>query len=185
MVLQRIKWILVCFLLCFLAFVFGRKYLVIDESPKPSDVIIVLSGDEGRLEKAADLYHQGYAKKVLLSKVDGDGMRLTDAYRLGIPDDAIIRENEATSTYTNALYTKKLVLDAGFKSAIVVSSDYHMRRSKLIFDRVYKDSGVSFTYVASKRNETPWYLDRMNLLATATEYIKLPGYYFYLYKFFD
>lgn len=181
------KWFLICFLLflLYLAFVLGRNYLVIDEYPKSSDVIIVLSGDVERLEKAAELYHQGYAKKVLLSKVDVDGMRLSDAYRLGIPNAAILRENQATSTYTNALYTKKIMLDYGYKSAIVISSDYHMRRSKLIFDRVYKDSGISFTYVASKRSENPWYLDIKNLLATGYEYIKIPGYYFYLYKFFD
>ncbi|QGS69964.1 hypothetical protein CV093_17845 [Oceanobacillus sp. 143] len=45
----------------------------------------------------------------------------------------MITEDYATSTYTNALYTKEEMEKNNLKSAIVVSSDFHMRRSKLVF----------------------------------------------------
>src|SRR5699024_11823222 len=38
------------------------------DSPEDSDVIVILGGgDQGRVEKAADLYQSGYAGKVLIT----------------------------------------------------------------------------------------------------------------------
>lgn len=71
------------------------------------------------------------------------------ALSLRIPQDAILTENEALSTYQNAELTLPIMQQQGFTSAIVVSLDFHMRRVKFIFDHVYKNSGIKLTYVSA------------------------------------
>lgn len=163
----------------------ARLFLVVDEQPTEAEVIITLSGDIGRLGKAADLYHKGYSNKVMLSNTAEPGTTPEEAVALGVPEQDLLLEKEATSTYTNAHYTKGLMIEKGFDSAIVVSSDYHMRRVKLIFDQVYKSSGINLTYVSSLRNDQAWYRDKENILYTIKEWIKLPAYGLRLYKWID
>ena len=49
-------------------FLCAGEYLVIDSDPRPADLITVLSGNDSvRLEKAAQLYLDGYAQSILLT----------------------------------------------------------------------------------------------------------------------
>ena len=177
---KTIKKLILCLfafvLFCPILLLLGRPFLVVDEKPKKADVMIVLSGDSGRLEKAAALYKEGYASYVMLTRVNGEGARLQKAIELGIPEDRIIPEDKATSTYTNALYSKPLMEKYNFSSAIVISSDYHMKRTKMTFESVFKDTDIDLTFVASQRSENVWFFDDENIKYTLREYIKLLGY---------
>ncbi len=53
----------------------------------------------------------------------------------GVPDGAIIRENQALNTIQNAYYSVEIMKARGWKAAEVVSSDSHIRRASLIFRR--------------------------------------------------
>ncbi|WP_309089143.1 YdcF family protein [Domibacillus sp.] len=181
-IIKRVFYIGIVFLFLF---PLARSFLVIHEEPKEAEAIIVLSGDKGRLIKAADFYHKGYAGKVMLSNSSEEGMTPEEAAALGVPMKDLLLEEEATSTYTNAVYTKEKMVENDLDSAIVISSDYHMRRVKLVFDHVYRYSGIELTYVSSLRNNQAWYRDYNNILCTAKEYIKLPAYVLMLYKFID
>ncbi|WP_063975153.1 YdcF family protein [Domibacillus aminovorans] len=183
--MSRIKRGIMMLTLLFTFFIFGKYFLIVNEEPKKVDVIIALSGDAGRLEKAVDLYKKDYSDYVMLSVASEEGLRAQQAIELGVLDAALLLEDEATSTYTNAVYSKDLMELYHLRSAIVVSSDYHMRRVKLIFERVYKDSGIELTYVASQRNDQVWYKDWTNIRYTFNEFVKLPAYALRLYKFID
>lgn len=182
---RRIKWLVLLVACLVLLFILGRAYLVVDEEPVRADVVIALSGDVGRLERAANLYHAEYADTVMLSLANEPGMTVEEAVAFGVPESDLILEEEATSTYTNAVYTKEKMIEIGLESALVVSSDYHMRRVKLVFDQVYEEAGIELTYVASLRNEVPWYRDGANIWFTVKEFVKLPGYWLGLYRFVD
>lgn len=63
------------------------------DTPQPADIIIMLGGgDAGRMQKAADLYHAGYADYVMITPVSADIYTQSTelAVELGIPEDAII-----------------------------------------------------------------------------------------------
>src|SRR5699024_11519912 len=80
--------------------------------PESADVIIMLGGgDAGRMEKAAELYHEGYADYVMITPESEDiyAQSTEFALELGIPEDAIIEEHKATSTYTNAVESLKIM----------------------------------------------------------------------------
>ncbi|MDH6373276.1 uncharacterized SAM-binding protein YcdF (DUF218 family) [Paenibacillus sp. PastF-3] len=156
-------------------------YLPIHQSPQPSDAIIVLSGGQGRVEKAAELYKAGYAPYIILSNAkeitSRSGDMLQTALNLGIPQDAIYTENAAESTYQNAEFTLPIMKEHDLQSAIVVSSDFHMRRVKLLYDRVYKKSEIELTYVGSPSgyNAKRWWSDRNSRETTFNEYAKMIG----------
>jgi len=146
-----------------------------------ADLIILLSGDSQRMEKVAELYHAGYADKVLLTNAQIPGSTVEYAESFGIPRNNLLTENEATSTYENALYVKNLVLDHGFESALVVTSNYHMRRTRLAYERVFHDTNVSFTYVPYHHNSITRDRRKENEGLFKREYKKLMGGYFLYY----
>lgn len=178
--------ICICLMLLFVALLDSFNHSKTD-TPKPADVIIMLGGDGGRLEKTAELYHSGFADYVIISpEIESIRSQSTEyAIELGIPQSAIIEEQKATSTYTNATETLKLMDKHDFDSALVVTSDYHLKRSKMIYDRV-NDGQYELTYISSfspngeKWNERPgakriWF----------TEFYKLWAYRFGLYNLID
>ncbi|WP_339281345.1 YdcF family protein [Paenibacillus sp. FSL H8-0282] len=164
-----------------LLILFSGRFLTYTQSPNASDTIIILSGGAGRVEEGAALYNEGYASSILLSNAKESNSRFGDmlqtALTQGIPASIILTENDALSTYQNALYTLSIMQLHGFNSAIVVSSDFHMRRVKLIFDRVYKKSGIELTYVGSPSgyNAKRWWSDRKSRETTFNEYVKMIG----------
>ncbi|MEK4239196.1 YdcF family protein [Paenibacillus sp. FSL H7-0714] len=171
----------VCLLLLITGFFSAGRFLALSDPPKQSDVIIVLSGGQGRVEKAAELYKAGYAPYVILSNAkeatSKSGDMVQTALALGIPQDVIYTENAADSTYQNAEYTLPIMKEYSFKSAIVVSSDFHMRRVKFLFGRVYKKSEIELTYEgsASGYNAKRWWSDRKSRETTFNEYVKMIG----------
>lgn len=173
--------LLICVLLLIIGLFSAGSFLVLSESPKQADVIIVLSGGQGRVEKAAELYKEGYAPYIILSNAkestSKSGDMLQTALALGIPQDVIYTENAAESTYQNADFTLPIMKEHAFQSAIVVSSEFHMRRVKFLFDRVYKKSDIELTYVgsASGYNAKRWWSDRKSRETTFNEYVKMIG----------
>jgi uncharacterized SAM-binding protein YcdF (DUF218 family) len=126
-------------------------FLVVSEPPMFSDVIIALSGGQGRDIYAADLYKSGLSSRIIMSGISPSAGQMAErAVAMGVKRSDIILEESSVSTFQNALFTREIMLRKGFRSAIVVSSPYHMRRTKMVFDRVFKDTGVRLTYCAAQ-----------------------------------
>jgi uncharacterized SAM-binding protein YcdF (DUF218 family) len=169
-----------------LIIIFAGRLLVLDEPPRKADVIVVLGGDSGeRVEQAASLYRAGFAPYMLVTggqlyrNISQAGVMKDHAVELGVPSDRIILENKAESTYDNAIYSKKIMEEHGFRSALVVSSNYHMQRVKFIFRKVFKNSGTTLIYCAAREpkfNPNRWWNNNKSVMYTITEYIKFLGY---------
>ncbi|MBW4084536.1 YdcF family protein [Paenibacillus sp. S150] len=179
---KKILFLSLPVLLIVLFFFGAGRFLLYNQVPQQADVIIVLSGGAGRVEKGAELYgKEGYAPYLLLSNAkeyaSTSGDMLRTALALGIPPDAILTENAALSTYQNAELTLPVMKQHGFTSAIVISSDFHMRRVKFLFDHVYKDSGIELTYAGSDSgyNAKRWWSDRYSRETIFNEYTKMIG----------
>lgn len=54
----------------------------------------------------------------------------------GIPASAVFLEPKAMDTIQNACYSARIMQNHGWKSAEVVSSEYHLARSAMIFDKM-------------------------------------------------
>lgn len=185
MVLLPLAGILLIIALLVFVFFAGRL-LVLDEPPRKADVIVVLGGDSGeRVRQASSLYRTGYAPYMIVSggQLYGDitqaGVMKDHAVALGVPSDKIILENHAESTYDNAAFSRRIMENHGFSSALVVSSNYHMKRVKFIFQKAFKNSGITLTYCAAREprfNPDRWWASNKSTMFTITEYIKFAGY---------
>jgi uncharacterized SAM-binding protein YcdF (DUF218 family) len=153
-------------------------YLIKNEVPQKSDIIVVLGGDitGQRVAYGAKLYKLGYADKVLLSGV-GRYMR-NQALSHGIPDKAILLENKSMTTFKNAQYSFKIMKNQGYKSAIVVTSQYHTRRAGIIFTHFFKNIHLTICPVTYDPKMTQsWWNDRNSREFIISEYMKLVLYY--------
>jgi uncharacterized SAM-binding protein YcdF (DUF218 family) len=92
-----------------------------------------------RARYAAQLYNEGYAKKIIFSSGyayttnDADNMRLI-ALSMGVSDRDIILEDKANSTYENVVFSKKILDRQNWGAILLVSSPYNMRRASLVFN---------------------------------------------------
>ncbi|SDI93853.1 YdcF family protein [Alteribacillus bidgolensis] len=126
--MKRTWVVLAANLFVLVVFFFPRSIIVdhlfYEDTPKPSDVIIVLSGNSDRMEKGAELYRDGYAETVLLTNGASSNINEHIATEHGIDRADILIEERADSTYENALFSRDIVTEEGFDSAIVVTSNY-------------------------------------------------------------
>ncbi|TVT28943.1 YdcF family protein [Salinicoccus cyprini] len=163
---------------------FNHNY---SDDPVESDLIVMLGGgDEARMQKAAELYQEGYADHVLITPVvESDLLSQSSelAMEYGIPEEALILEDEAVSTYTNATITIDIMEDRDMTSALIVTSDYHVKRSKYIYDRL-NDGSFDFRYISSlSEQDTRWHEDDSAFYVWANEYTKLWVYRMGIYWF--
>ena len=164
--------------------------LEINEEPVVSDIIIVPEGAPERGVKASELLEEGYSEsgKVIVSPliVDAEFLQLKPYGELGMMDEDILADYQATSTWTNAVYSIALMEENGYDSAIVVSSDYHMNRVKFSFEKAAEGKDLKFIYVsAGGPYGLPWIETQLGRRLAQNEIFKTVGYWLGLYHFID
>jgi len=155
------------------------NFLVVNEEPKPADVIIVLSGGYDRVEHGVRLYQQDYADKILLTGGGSHKMK-EQALDLGIKEDNILLEDKSGTTFENAKYSVEIVRAQGFQSAIIVTSPTHTRRSSIIFAEFFE--GVDLTVCSVPYDLSiadQWWKDRSTTRDVVSEYLKLLWHYLF------
>ncbi|MGI8315490.1 YdcF family protein [Halobacillus mangrovi] len=158
-------------------FILGPEYLKAESSPEKSDAIILLSGGEERLEQAVKLYKDERANKIILTNSTEHWTKVETVSERGIPTQDLLEEPKATSTFENATLSKEIMKEHNFKSAIVVTSDYHARRTKMTFDRVYEsDIQLSYSFADSFFNPNDGLTER-ETKTVFTEYVKMIAYW--------
>lgn len=121
------------------------RFLVINDIPQRSDVIIIPSGtdDGGRIRYGVSLYKKGFAPKILLSgssylfKETGIDLMKVYAVALGASENDIWIDHDSGSTVENALVARDMVNKNDWRSVIVVTSPTHSRRAKLVFNKIF------------------------------------------------
>jgi uncharacterized SAM-binding protein YcdF (DUF218 family) len=150
-----------------------------------SDAIVILAGNyQERVPVAVQLYRDGYAPKIILTN-DGDGAGWSTKYNrtytmiewaeeklltLGVSRSNIIKlPFYKSGTVFDAISVKEYIVPRKISSLIVVTSDYHSRRSLLIFRKVL-GSNVKNIHIYSAKS-----IDN-NTFYRYTEYFKLVYY---------
>ena len=156
--------------------VLAGKWLVVETSLQAADLVIALGGSRERQDKAVDLLKQGFAKRILFT---GSDFRPIDYACLSIGHQGIEPSMVAYRTYDEALVTKKVMEANGFQSAIIVTSPYHLRRTRLIFIRVFGDNAVRLMFSPSSNKAfsmNDWWESHYGRKVVIIEYLGLVYY---------
>lgn len=174
------------------------RFLASDDRLERADAIVVLAGSviERPLE-AADLYREGYAPIIVLTRdMPEPAVETLQARRivvatpldlargvllqLGIPAQAILApERIHDNTAEEAQTVRQLAVSRGWTRVIVVSSKYHLRRAGLALRRELRNSGVSVIMRGSRYDPADparWWRRRRDIRWLASEVPKLVAY---------
>jgi uncharacterized SAM-binding protein YcdF (DUF218 family) len=154
--------------------VLARTLLCVDAGFAQAEVIIVPGGGIfDRAPRAAELFHQGAAPRILLSGAgdcEENRRQLLDA---GVPAAAIVTECRSTTTWENAQFTAPLLKSAGVSNAIIVTSWYHSRRALNTFRAVVP--GIHFASMPAYHNNR--FIPFLTLAKIYQEYPKTAWYW--------
>lgn len=169
-----------------------------------ADYILPLAGDWHRLIKAAELYKAGYAPEVLLSnsvqrpltrlhrlreemgikRRNPREFRMRLMLHLGVPRDALsefgdghvstAEEAEAFGDYLKARKIRNL--DGKPLRVILVTSPYHSRRAKMIFETAMPDTLFLMTSPPEGRLAAQWWRDQRSAQLAVSESFKFAFY---------
>jgi uncharacterized SAM-binding protein YcdF (DUF218 family) len=170
--------------------------LIVNDAPHPADIIFLLNGDfNTRPVRAAELYKQGLAPRVVIARAEsGAAVKLglipneTDISvgvmkRLGVPAEAITIlpvTGGVTSTFDEARVLRDYVEENQVSRIILVTSEFHSRRAKWIFERELTGLHLSLEMAAvpySTFDRTNWWTNENGLITLNNEYIKFIFYY--------
>ncbi len=82
--------------------------------------------------------------------------------RMGVPDAAILREERATFTWENAIYSRKLTDELGIKvrRAIVCCQAYHARRCRMYYAQQFPETELLICPAVTRGiDRESWYRD--------------------------
>jgi len=94
-----------------------------------------------RAEHAGDVYHAGHVGHVVLTggvghhpPSEAEVMRRVLCAR-GIPEDAVVLEEQATTTAESARHCAEILRRRGWRTALLVSDPWHLPRAARLFRR--------------------------------------------------
>jgi uncharacterized SAM-binding protein YcdF (DUF218 family) len=144
-----ILWLIGVVLLAIFIYVYGKL-----DRAQEADVIVVLGAGVQRNNRpgpalirrstqAAALWQKGLVTHVICSGGTPGDVRRSEAdacrellVEAGVPASAILMEDRSRSTEENAFYTRQVMDEHGWKTAIVVSDGYHLLRATWLFTQV-------------------------------------------------
>lgn len=167
----------------------------------PVDAIVCLAGGRGRIAVAGDLWYRywelaqtpvpGLPKSPMPHETpilyfSGMGHHsnwnvVAKQVRRGVlgvlrPENVLI-ENESINTDENAQFVARYAKHRNWDRILLVTSRYHMRRAKMIFEQVFKATGISVRIETMSVYQEPfepgeWREGVHGIRVTLIEYIK-------------
>ncbi|MCF0134379.1 MAG: YdcF family protein [Blautia sp.] len=138
-----------------------------DELRKADVIFVPGNGYPQMAERAAQLYLDGLAEYIIPSgrysitighfaEVLERAEKYTGPYETeweflkdvlvknGVPEEAVLREDQATYTYENAINTRKVTDAAGItvRTAILCCKNYHARRAKMYYELLFPEAEI-------------------------------------------
>lgn len=137
---------------------FAPGFLLSEDIPAQADAVVLFvgPGNEARLDEAKALIKEGHARYLIIPSsgelfavAPGSGLVKISGNRL--PGKSVhgkrivpVYKKYLENTHVEALEARRIMAELGLRSAVLVSSPYHMRRIRLIADRVFNPDQFTF-----------------------------------------
>ena len=180
---RKWRWLWVLALLGLLAaagmvcLLFPQQMLCVESGDVHADALVVFGGGLGeRATRAAELFRQGVAPKIIVSGTSDCTINLEFLTNAGVPASAIQLESRSKTTRENAEFSVSLLRAAGVRRVIIVTSWYHSRRALSCFRHYapeieFYSKPSYFKYARSTWSRAGVWRD------VRAEYLKIPGYW--------
>lgn len=170
--------LLVTFVMCLVAFPLAQMaFFGATDYRRPADAAVVFGARAyasgypsqalaDRVRTACRLYSQGYARQLIFSGGPGDGeVHETEAMRrmavrLGVPDRAILVDENGLNTQTTVRNTVPMFEDNSIHRVLAVSHSFHLPRIKMTYQRAGRDVFTVPAQTADVLNSMPWLVAR-------------------------
>ena len=162
------------------------EFWVVDDGLARAEAIVVLSDDNyfaDRAARAAELYHSRWAPRIVASgrqlrRYAGiSELMQRDLIERGVPADSVVRfPHTARNTREEAQALRGLVAERSWPQVLVVTSNYHTRRARYIFRRVFPPS-VGVRVVAARDSSYDpehWWESRQGIKLFFSEAVGYP-----------
>ncbi len=181
--------------------VWSATLLVAETEAFPADAIVVLGGGApGRAREAGDLYRAGLAEMVVLTtgeppdgyeEMSQLGIELVRSHEnyvrvlrgFGVPEESIVRiEEPVTETMNELTRVRDFARQRNWTRLIIVTSNYHTRRSLLITKHLF-DSSWQIAVVGSRHDgfrPNDWWQEVRHIRTFLIEFQKLLVYEIYI-----
>jgi uncharacterized SAM-binding protein YcdF (DUF218 family) len=165
------------------------QYLVEGNDEGPCDIAYILGGGRSsRVDEAYSLWRIGYVKRFLIPTSPGiadvDGVKLLPEHeiicqmllKLQVPEALIeVLDEEAPSTKAEARALANYLKLHPEPTVLVVTSEYHHRRCRLLFDKALGEDSRRVRFPSSRRFDTQWFNNPELRSNYALELVKLPS----------
>jgi len=175
---------------------FAGYWMDVNEKPVKADYILPLAGDGHRMIRAAELYRMGYAPTILLSRAISLpptplkklqwkmgfpnysksqyldlmlpllGAETAELEPFGAGHISTVEEAEALRDHLNGRNV----------SLLIVTSPYHARRAKMIFEKILPDCEITVTTTNEDAFDTKWWEDQRSAQNLIMEFAKTTHY---------
>lgn len=168
-------------------------WLRMDDQPRKADAIVILAGDPRRAIYAADLYRQGLAPAIYVSRpVHEPPQALCDlGFDCPRQEDQMLRvlaamgvPLEAVRVYGNSLMStveegESLARELGPepKTLLVVTSPYHCRRAKMVLSGILRQHELIMPLTPYERFDKIWWRHQGSASAVVSEVAKFVFHY--------
>lgn len=150
---------------------------------QPYDLIAVLTGGQGRLREAFEIFKEERAMFLFISGVD-ETVKLDDILR--IQGNVFLKDSlrqrvflgsESTSTFENALEIVDFAEKHQVKKILLVTSSYHYRRAYALLKQEFKNRNISedvsaFSVESPNFDRQGWWYTPTGWFILMTEYFK-------------
>lgn len=180
------------------------NFIFLDDTPQKCDIILIPGTSMSAItEKAAQLYHEGFATIIMPSGRYSSSLNRFAAENIdnpryfgnyssdfdyckhiltqnGVPEEAILREDQATNSMENAMYSAQTLKAAGIKvkKAILCCQAFHARRAFMSYSCHFPDTELfvvpTSTQEISKEN---WFCSEMGYKKVMGELAKCGNYF--------
>jgi uncharacterized SAM-binding protein YcdF (DUF218 family) len=142
-----------------------------------ADAIVALTGGASRIADAIELLASGRGKRLLISGANRSTTR-HEISRLNPEFERWVRccvdFDRSLNTFGNAVEIRRWAEERGFRSLIVVTSNYHMPRALAEIAHQLPDVAlVPFPVVTERQRAEPWWANGSTARLMISEYVKL------------
>ncbi len=142
-----------------------------------ADGIVVLTGGSSRVSDAVELLAGGYGRRLLISGVhptnDANDISRSLPEARSFIACCVDLDYSAVNTRSNAAQTRRWAHERGFKSLIVVTSNYHMPRAIVELAHAMPDIElIPYAVVGERWRDEPWWTSGPTVRLLLSEYAK-------------